>query len=742
MKLWHTKNIVYFETFLILFVVFVFCLSAIESATYAFRHIGMGENFNYIFSSIICMSVSGLGLMILLMLKLHRLEQAGLDKKKMMDLLVPRVAAMEAATDGIMITDSAGTITYANMAMAFLHHYNSADEIIGKSWQALYGEQQRYIIEKDAFHALLIQWYWQGQAQGLKNDGTLFHQAVSITALEDNGKVWVVHDNTEMMDYITLADQRLAAIEAAGDGIGIVNKDNKLTYLNKALMDLHGLQPDDLDGYIGKPWENLYSNKGRRDIKETVLPVLRNEGRWQGDAPILRKDGTVIYAEMSLTLLGDGGFIGTARDISERKKAEKEKEELREQFYQAQKMEAIGRLAGGVAHDFNNILASMLGYSEFLLEDLSPDAKEHGFAGQIMKGCMQAQGLVDQILAFSRRSDSARDVIDLVEVVNETLSMLEATKPPAVTLQLQCDIDQAFVYGTAAQVGQTLMNLCVNAIDAMEEGRGTLRIKMSCKQGKDAVGPDMLASVVLDKDETLPMRIIDDGDDTLLELGRLATDNAYVCIEVSDTGSGMPRAVMEHIFEPFYTTKPVDQGTGLGLSSVHGIMAAHGGAVTVRSCEGTGTTFTLFFPVAGTAEAKDEEMPVTYSGSGRILLVEDEDHVRDMLVQMLDRLGYETDTCCDGDEAVDHLREHPDIYDLVISDYTMPRMSGADMASEIAEDFPALPVIILSGYSKRRLRSLPAEHENIKAVLHKPVRREVLSREIYMLLQQGREKKL
>lgn len=560
-----------------------------------------------------------------------------------------------------------------------------------------------------------------------------------MTALEDGGHVWVVRDYTEVMESTALASKRLAAIEAADDGIGLVDSEGNITYINKALMCLHGIEKEDLGNYIGQKWESLYNGAGQEEVKNNILPLLKKEGYWKGDAPILRKDGETVYAEMSLTLLNDGGFIGTARDITSRKKAEQEKEDLQTQFFQAQKMEAIGRLAGGIAHDFNNILASTLGYAEFLLEDLPAESKEHHFASQIMSGSLQAQGLVEQILAFSRRNEGAKDIVDLVESVGETGAMLKAMMPSSIELKIEVDEAEAPVSGNATHISQTLMNLCVNAIDAMGEEHGCLSIHIDRKNGDDTGYPDMLVDEPLTADEAPPVHISDVNGAILLKLGKLVRDQDYARLQVSDTGTGMPREVMEHIFEPFFTTKPVDHGTGLGLSSVHGIMTAHNGAVVVESHEGRGTSFTLFFPISENAGARDLvslDDKNSCGGTGYVLLVEDEERVRDMLLQMIDRLGYQAHACEDGDVAVDHLRENPERYDLIISDYTMPRMNGAEMAKELEGDFPDLPIIMLSGYSKRRLKNVMAENQSIKAVLRKPVKRDVLSKHIHTVLQE------
>ncbi|MCB9996476.1 MAG: response regulator [Rhodospirillales bacterium] len=601
------------ELVLTAFVIIIFIASAYHSGVYAFSHMNEGTSYTFILFSVVSMVVSGLGLIILLLCKLRKIEVSEQENKRIMDLLVPRMAALDASMDGV----------------------------------------------------------------------------------------------------------------------GLVDAHGNLTYINKALMDLHGLDEQDLPSYIGRSWKTLYSAKGREDIEQKVLPHLDRYGYWKGDAPVLKKNGAIVTAEMSLTLLEDGGLIGTARDISGRLQDQKDREALQNQFFQAQKMEAVGRLAGGIAHDFNNILASMLGYTEFLLEDLPEDSEEHHFATQIMSGGIQAQELVEQILTFSRRDETIKNDIDFTGVVRKTTDMLKATMPTTIMLDVDLPDEDVTISGNGTQIGQVLMNLCVNAIDAMGGERGRLAVRMDLIKQGDAPYRAMEVAQWPDLNSSPPVRILRiDDDNTQLQCGTILKSGSYVRVCVSDTGCGMAADIMEHILEPFYTTKPVDQGTGLGLSSAHGIIAAHHGAMVVNSCRNVGTCFELFFPIAerqaALEEINGEAAAAVQEDTGRILVVEDEARVRQMLKELLVRRGYEVDLCADGDEAIDYLREHPESVDLIISDYTMPHMTGAEMAAEIIDDFPDLPVIILSGYSKDKLDSLEDIHPNIKSVLRKPVRSDIL----------------
>lgn len=706
--------------------------------TVAFRH-------NQILWSVFIMGLSGFALIVFLVDRLANLERIDSERHRALDLAEQRVASMEAARDGMMIMRADGTISYANLA-AFEQHGFTGDRsaMVGQSWSALYSKDQ-----VDAFRTVIVpdvekKGLWSGQVTALRRDGTSFPQDLSITRLNDGGAIWVLRDVTGQMEAERLSQRRLAAIEAAGDGIGIASADGKLSYMNHALMQLHGIPEEDEAIYVGESWEFLYSGRGGGRLGENVRLALSEDGFWQGETRIARRDNSQVWAEMTMTILADGGIVCTARDITERKQAEVEKEDLREQFFQAQKMEAIGRLAGGIAHDFNNILAAIMGYAEFLVDDLEEEPEKRKFAEGVLQAGTQGRHLVDQMLAFSRRRETARAVLDITRAVEETVSILRASLPKTIEVETDFEMDQAFVNANATQIAQAVMNLCVNARDAMEDEHGTLSVGLAYVEADEDLYEDMLTSALPAKDAIPPIRIheVEPGH-ACLEMGTLMRGARYVQLSIADTGSGMSHAIMQHIFEPFFTTKPVDKGTGLGLANVHGVVVAHQGALVVDSVLGEGTRFELFFPVVqhqsevstvNHADAPDSEA----DAGGRILIVEDQEPVRIMMVTMLSRLGYESQTCDSGLEALYHLREHPDAYDLVITDHNMPKMTGMELADQIAVENPGLPFILLTGYSKESLEGDMSEHPAIKAVLRKPVDRKELTAHIKTVIGDSR----
>ncbi len=554
--------------------------------------------------------------------------------------------------------------------------------------------------------------------------------------------------NREKLENLKLLEDRLAAIEASAEGIGIVDHNDNLIYMNSAMSELHGIAPHQRQEYIGIGWLNLYSDRGREEFSTYVMPLFEKQGAWRGKTKILRKDGVKIHVELSMTRLKGGGFIGTVRDITAQEKADSEKREIENQLAQAQKMEAVGQLAGGIAHDFNNILAAMNGYAEFLSEDLEDGGKGHSYAMKILAAGRQARELVDRILTFSRRNDNNSEIFNLNDPIAESLSMLEATLPKNITIKTNLDMKDAFVYGNGSQISQMIMNLCVNASDAMEGQNGSLSISLH-NVDEGAILPDLPRDDQLSGNKNMALIRIEDGmqaGQTLLYLGALSRDQRYMRLCVQDTGCGMSRVIMAHIFEPFFTTKDVHKGTGLGLATVHGVVIGHQGAMVIDSRVREGTRFEIFLPMSDVDEVEQgKHEPLSADDAGeiqgaQILLVEDQPEVRDMSVTMLQRMGYDVECAENGLVALDILRENPGVFDLVIADQNMPKMTGLNLVNQAHMDFENLPFILLSGYSQEKLQSLMIDHPAIKAVLRKPVAQQELQKHIVQALMENNKK--
>ena len=386
-------------------------------------------------------------------------------------------------------------------------------------------------------------------------------------------------------------------------------------------------------------------------------------------------------------------FVGSAIDITARKNAETEKERLEIQLRQSQKMEAMGTLAGGIAHDFNNILGAILGYGELAQKAAAEGSVVRRYVDNVMHAGSRAKTLVERILAFSRSGMGERGPINVQAVIEETLELIAASLPPGVSLAKRLEAGDAAILGDATQLHQVAMNLCTNALQAMRNG-GVLE-------------------VALDREEV--------AQSARLSHGSLAP-GTYVRLGVSDTGSGIPSPVLERMFDPFFTTKGVGGGTGLGLSLVHGIVADLGGAIDVRTSLGRGTTFTIWLPTAGEATAPSTEFAADLPrGDGQtVMVVDDEEPLVALAEEMLAELGYEPVGFNSSVAALEALRQEPERYDIVLTDETMPELVGTDLAREIRLLRPAIPIVLMSGYSGGQLHER-AHAVGIREILRKPL---------------------
>jgi PAS domain S-box-containing protein len=393
--------------------------------------------------------------------------------------------------------------------------------------------------------------------------------------------------------------------------------------------------------------------------------------------------------------LGEPGswrIIGMLKDVTDRKRAQAERERLNEQLREAQKLEALGTMAGGIAHDFNNILGAILGHGELALADARQNGRTAKRLQAIIDAGQRGKALVEQILTFARRGVRNRRALPLWPVVVEVRDLLSGSLPPAVRVALENDDPAIAVQGDATRLHQLLMNLATNAVQAMADG-GTLTLRLA----KQAVAQ---------------ARRLDHGS---LHPGD------YAVLTVRDTGTGMAPAVQSRMFEPFFTTKAHGKGTGLGLALVRAIMADHGGAICVDSVPGAGTQIDVYLPLsspgAGQSTAAERDWP---RGDGRIVMVVDDDRAMlETTEEMLARLGYEPVGYEAPAAALKALRAHPDRFDLVLTDESMPEVAGSQLAEQVRELRPDLPVIIVSGYGGPDLhrRALAA---GARAVLNKP----------------------
>jgi nitrogen-specific signal transduction histidine kinase/ActR/RegA family two-component response regulator len=381
-----------------------------------------------------------------------------------------------------------------------------------------------------------------------------------------------------------------------------------------------------------------------------------------------------------------------ARDITDQKQAEEIRKKLEGQLIQAQKMEAIGTLAGGIAHDFNNILSAVIGYNELLQMKLPKNTMEFDYAHQIGLAGTRAKDLVQQILTFSRQTEKEFKPVEISITVKEVIKLLRSSLPTTIEIKQNIQSDY-LVMGDSTQIHQILMNLCTNAGHAMKEKGGQLLIGLK--------NIKLNEELISDKMKLAP--------------------GIYVQLSVSDTGHGIPAEHLERIFDPFFTTKERGEGTGMGLSVVHGIVESYKGAIHVSSQEGKGTVFDIYLPAiesrADLDKSEAEHMP---KGTEHILFVDDEPIIVEMGKSQLEALGYKVSTRSDSLEALALFKSKPDSFDLIITDMTMPKMTGDELAKDIKRIRPDIPIILCTGFSSK-LTSKSAQQLDIDGLLMKPI---------------------
>jgi len=480
----------------------------------------------------------------------------------------------------------------------------------------------------------------------------------------------------------------------------------QVTFVNRRGFEATGYGPGDLErGFLGS---EILVPEEREAAREQFRQRLRGEGDVVREHTVLRKDGSTFPALLrSMPLMRDGkavGMRGLLIDISQRK-------ELELQLRQSQRLEAIGQLAGGVAHDFNNLLTVILGTSFFLRKALPQEGRSPGDLETLERAAHRASDLTRQLLAFSRKQVLARRQVDLNLVVREIQSMLDRLIGEDITIELALEPDLAPLRVDRAQIEQVLMNLAVNARDAMPRG-GTLwittqRVELPAEQLLQLVEP------------------------------REMPPGLYARVTVRDSGGGMTEEVRHRAFEPFFTTKGRETGTGLGLSTVYGIVRQHGGAVTIDSRPGEGTTFSVYLPLDPKPPERDDATatPVAdLTGSETVLVVEDDDVVRDVVVRHLVQHGYEVHAAADAEAA---LAEGPDALravDLLLTDVVMPGMDGRSLAERVLEANPGVRVLFMSGYTDDRLQTHRVHGDEVR-LLTKPFTQEELVREVRDVLE-------
>ncbi len=510
----------------------------------------------------------------------------------------------------------------------------------------------------------------------------------------------------------TLAQKYL---DVASVMIVALDEEQKVSLINTRGCELLGYSEEEI---IGKNWFQHFIPEGQREEVQQVAdhlyagnlePVEYNEN------PVLCKNGEERLIAWHNSFVQQGGkvveLLSSGTDVTEQRRAEEEKMQLAEKLRQAQKMESIGTLAGGIAHDFNNILNVINGYSELLLMETPESNKTFSDILEINEAGKRAAELVKQILTFSRQTDQERKPLRIQPVIKEVLKLLRSSLP--TTIKIEQDIqDCGTVLADYTQIHQVLINLCTNAFHAMDHQGGVLDIS--------------LKEVDIGKEKSLSMHGFPAG--------------RYVHLTVSDTGRGMDKITLGRIFEPYFTTKKTGEGTGLGLAIVYGIIESHGGTISVKSEPGQGTTFTVLLPLVEKTSLSEKEkgehieLPQI---NARILFVDDVQYNVELGMRICEQLGCEVTGITDSQEALALFRQDPERFDLIITDQTMPDLTGIQLANAIFETCPEMPIIMVTGHSDM-IDEEKAQELGLKDFVMKPFRMEELAESIRSVLEKSK----
>ena len=630
-------------------------------------------------------------------------------------------AVIQASTDGFWVTDATGRILDANESICRMLGY-SHEELLRMGVRDIEAEDSSEEVDA-RMREIMRTGGARFAGRHRRKDGAVIDVEISVQHLAALGERFFVfvRDITrrnEAQEALKQSEQRLRAIvETEPECVKVVGRDGQLLEMNAAglaMLEVESVaeaQRHTLLGFLLPEYRTAFLAlhagvmRGESGMLEFEVVGLKGTRRWLETHAAPMRD-----AAGEVTML-----LGITRDITGRKRAEAERAQLEAQLRESQKMEALGTLAGGVAHDFNNIVTTIMGNAELACQDVGPGHAAQTSLEEIRKASRRAKDLVQQILAFGRRQVLEREVISLAPVVEESVRLLRSTLPAGVRLSVECAPDAPAVLADATQVQQVLLNLCANAWQAMQ-------------------GQQRPAAIEVGLESHLAIDAPYKGPERRTRGGRVALrPGRYACVTVRDTGPGMNPATRSRIFEPFFTTKPVGKGTGLGLAVVHGIIQDHGASIAVQSAPGEGASFRIYFPAAGqavgpvpgegeqsrAARKEDGETPVLQGAGKSILYVDDDEAIVLLMTRLLERQGYRVSGYTDPREALAVVRAQPGKFDLVVTDYNMPNMSGLEVSRALRDIRADLPVALASGYITEELR-VQAPAAGVRELIYKP----------------------
>ena len=495
--------------------------------------------------------------------------------------------------------------------------------------------------------------------------------------------MWKILNGKKAQIQLKQSEERYRLLaDNATDTIWIMQyPDLKLRYISPSIQTLLGYTPEaflefELKDYLTEDSLKQVPVIIAEELGEISDDETESKGLKGAELELIKKDGSTIWIEISAGFLKNDqgepdGILGISRDISDRKRADEERKKLEQHLDQARKMEAIGILAGGIAHDFNNILSGQMGFTDLALHEAKDNETLKRYLNQVTSASLRARDLVRQILTFSRESEVEKQPITINPVIKESLKFIRASLPASIEIQRDLRIEQGRVFGDATQIYQVLMGLFTNAAHAMKDHGGVL-------------------DIVLD-------RVKLEGAQTGF-LGKISAGE-FIELVISDTGCGIHKKYLDRIFEPFFTTKARGEGTGMGLATVYGIVKEMDGGISVYSEVGVGTTFRILLPAYDQAEPVQIDTNTELkTGQGNILVVDDEEAIAESSCDILKILGYSTVMEIDSLKAVEHVKNNPEHYDLVLTDMTMPHLDGFGLAKQIKKINPDISIVLATGF--------------------------------------------
>lgn len=500
----------------------------------------------------------------------------------------------------------------------------------------------------------------------------------------------------------------VTALDQAAEAIIITNTEGIIQYVNPAFEKITGYSQKEV---IGRHSRILKSNRHDKLLYRQMWDTVKKHGMWKGRFINKKKNGTFYEVEASISpVRNEAGkiinYVAVHRDITQ-------EIELEAQLRQAQKMEAIGTLTGGIAHDFNNILTPILINAELTLLDIDKDHPAWDQANQILESAKRAKDLVRQLLAFSRHKEEEFKLIDLRPLIKEALKLIRSSIPSTIDVRYHVAEQECPIFGDPTRIHQVLMNLCTNAAHAMAESGGLLQVSLT------------------------EVRV--DASDNMHHSGM--PEGVYLKLIVSDKGHGIAPDIMDRIFDPFFTTKKTGEGTGLGLSVVHGIVKSHKGYIEVQSELNRGTSFHIFFPKADTMNLLSQDDGSNFPGGNeRILFVDDEESVIRAGKEMFQRLGYHVEITNSSKEALTLFSNQPEAFDLVITDQIMPNLTGIQLAEKIKSIEPEIPVMLCTGFSES-ISLDTAKKSGICELVMKPIVMSEMAETVRRVLDESRNRR-